>query len=52
MFFIGIDVGKRNHEVALIDEKGVPIGKTIRITNTKLGKQPLTSLLYPFITKT
>lgn len=39
MFFIGIDVGKGNNEVALevtlINEKRIPVGKTIRITNTK-----------------
>lgn len=27
MFFIGIDIGKRHHEVALIDEKGNVIGE-------------------------
>lgn len=41
MFFIGIDIGKRNHEVALIDKKGTAIGKTIRITNTKHGSEQL-----------
>lgn len=41
MFFIGIDIGKRNHEVALIDEKGIAIGKTLRITNTQSGSAKL-----------
>ncbi|MBC2262530.1 hypothetical protein HCB45_13165 [Listeria sp. FSL L7-0091] len=27
MFFIGIDVGKRNNEVALIDKKGITVEK-------------------------
>lgn len=45
MFFIGIDVGKRAHEVALIDEKGSAIGKTIRITNTKQGSEQLLKFL-------
>src|SRR5690606_8468517 len=31
MFYIGIDVGKRHHEVGVIDEKGQPIGKTLRL---------------------
>lgn len=39
MFFIGIDIGKRHHEVALID--GNVIGKTIRIANTKHGSEKL-----------
>ncbi|EGO8395697.1 IS110 family transposase [Enterococcus faecalis] len=43
MFFIGIDIGKRHHEVALIDEKGNVIGKNIRITNTKHGSEKLIS---------
>ena len=37
MFYIGIDIGKRNHEVGLIDAKGNPIGKTLRFTNSKAG---------------
>lgn len=41
MFFIGIDIGKRNHEVALIDSNGNLIGKTIRISNTKKGSEDL-----------
>ena len=41
MFFVGIDVGKRNHEIALIDEKGISLGKTIRIANTKKGNEEL-----------
>lgn len=41
MFFVGIDIGKRNHEVALVDEKGSPIGKTLIITNTKKGSLEL-----------
>lgn len=45
MFFIGIDVDKRAHEVALIDEKGSAIGKTIRITNTKQGSEQLLKFL-------
>nr|WP_218776138.1 transposase [Enterococcus faecium] len=42
MFFIGIDIGKRNHEIALIDEKGIAIiGKILRITNTQSGSAKL-----------
>lgn len=41
MFFVGIDIGKRNHEIALIDEKGTSLGKTLRITNTKKGSLQL-----------
>lgn len=41
MFFIGIDIGKRHHEVALIDGTGNIIGKTICITNTKHWSEKL-----------
>jgi transposase len=39
--FLGIDIGKRNHEVALIDDKGNQIGTTLRIANTKQGSEKL-----------
>lgn len=41
MFFVGIDIGKRNHEAAIIDEQGKPIGKPIRFSNTKAGSEKL-----------
>lgn len=41
MFFVGIDIGKRNHEIALIDKNGTPVGKTLRITNTMKGSHQL-----------
>src|SRR5699024_1888272 len=41
MFFVGIDIGKRNHEAAIIDEKGKPVGKPIRFSNTKAGSEKL-----------
>src|SRR5690625_4760059 len=41
MFYIGIDIGKRNHEAGLINEKGEPIGKTLRFSNSKAGSEKL-----------
>ena len=41
LFYLGIDVGKRNHEAGLISEDGNPIGKTVRFPNTKLGSEKL-----------
>lgn len=41
MFFVGIDIGKRNHEAAIIDEKGKPVSKPIRFSNTKAGSEKL-----------
>src|SRR5699024_12030399 len=41
MFYIGIDIGKRHHEAGLINDKGVPVGKTIRFANSKTGSDKL-----------
>src|SRR5690625_6792880 len=41
MFYKGIDIGKRNNEVSLIDDKGKPIGKTLRFTNSKKGSEKM-----------
>lgn len=41
MFYIGIDIGKRHHEAGIIDDKGNPIGKTIRFSNSKAGSEKL-----------
>src|SRR5690625_1777954 len=41
MFYVGIDIGKRQHEVVVIDDKGQPVGKTLRFANTKAGSNKL-----------
>ncbi|HSH24857.1 MAG TPA: IS110 family transposase [Massilibacterium sp.] len=41
MFYVGIDIGKRQHEVGVIDDKGRPVGKTLRFANTKAGSNKL-----------
>lgn len=48
MFFIGIDVGKRNSEVTLIDKKRINVEKTIRITNTKIFPNGVKTCTNPF----
>jgi len=45
MFYLGIDIGKRNHEAGLIDETGKPIGKTLRFSNSKAGSEKLLEFL-------
>lgn len=45
MMYLGIDIGKRNHEAGLINEKGNPIGKTVRFANTKAGSEKLLRFL-------
>lgn len=41
MFYIGIDIGKRHHEVGLINDKGNHVGKTLRFANSKDGSEKL-----------
>jgi len=41
MFYIGVDIGKRHHEVGLINDKGDPVGKTVRFANSKKGSEKL-----------
>ncbi|MED2754595.1 IS110 family transposase [Bacillus thuringiensis] len=41
MFFLGVDIGKRNHEAALVNEQGKQLGKSIRFSNTKHGSEQL-----------
>jgi len=41
MFYLGIDIGKRYHEAGLINDKGDPVGKTIRFANSKDGSEKL-----------
>jgi transposase len=45
MFFIGIDIGKRNHEIALINDRGDTVGSTLRITNSKSGSEKLLNFI-------
>ena len=41
MFYLGIDIGKRHHEIGLINDKGDPTGKTLRFSNSKAGSEQL-----------
>lgn len=41
MFYIGIDIGKRHHEVGVIDDKGNHVGKPLRFANSKAGSEKL-----------
>ncbi|MGX4668873.1 IS110 family transposase [Cerasibacillus sp. JNUCC 74] len=41
MFYIGVDIGKRHHQVGLINDKGDPVGKTVRFANSKKGSEKL-----------
>lgn len=45
MIYLGIDIGKRHHEAGLINEKGDPIGKTVRFANSKSGSEKLLEFL-------
>lgn len=46
MFFVGIDIGKRNHEACVINEHGQIIGKSLSLPNTQIGGQKLLHYLH------
>ena len=37
MFIVGIDIGKRNHEATIIDQKGSIVGKSFSFANSITG---------------
>lgn len=41
MFYVGIDIAKKNHQVGIINETGNPISKTLNFSNSELGFQKL-----------
>lgn len=45
MYYLGIDIGKNNHEAGLIDQEGRHIGKSLRFSNTQDGFEKLESFL-------
>lgn len=45
MFFLGVDIGKRNHEAVITDENGHPLGKSLRFANSKKGSEQLLALI-------
>lgn len=46
MYYLGIDIGKNNHEAGLITAEGRHIGKSIRFANDSPGFQQLLSWLH------
>lgn len=43
MLYIGIDIGKRNHEATILDESGKELCESIKFTNSNLGVERLLS---------
>lgn len=41
MYYLGIDVGKNNHEAGLVKEDGAHVGKSLRFANTQEGFERL-----------
>ncbi|EKB58019.1 hypothetical protein HMPREF9707_00312, partial [Falseniella ignava CCUG 37419] len=41
MQYLGIDIGKRAHEAALLDQDGNHLGKTVRFSNSHKGAEKL-----------
>ena len=45
MFYVGIDIGKRNHEAVVTDENGSIVIKAFRFTNNLTGYLRMTEKL-------
>ena len=45
MYYLGIDIGKNNHEAGFIRDDGSHVGKSLRFTNTQEGFQKLLQFL-------
>lgn len=45
MYYLGIDIGKNNHETGFIDGEGKHIGKSLRFSNTQDGFLKLESFI-------
>ena len=45
MLYLGIDIGKNNHEAGIVDGEGKRRGKSLRFTNDQQGFSSLTSFL-------
>lgn len=48
MYYIGIDIAKRNHEVSIIDAGGKSLSKSISITNSQKGLDTFNNYLSSF----
>lgn len=44
MFYVGIDIGKRNHEATILDNSGKQIS-SVKFPNTKYGVQKLLAVV-------
>lgn len=45
MFYVGIDIAKKNHEASIIDSNGKLLDKSISFSNSQAGSSKLISLL-------
>lgn len=48
MFYIGIDIAKKNHEASIIDSNGELLNKSISFSNSQAGCSKLISMLEKF----
>lgn len=48
MFYVGIDIAKKNHEASIIDSNGKLLDKSISFSNSESGSNKLLSLLNKF----
>ena len=45
MYYLGIDIGKNNHEAGFIQDDGSHVGKSVRFSNSREGFERLIHLI-------
>ena len=51
MIYAGIDIGKNKHEIGLVNEEGVRLGKSLTFTNTTEGAKRMFAYIHSLIPK-
>jgi len=51
MMYVGVDIGKRNHEMGVVDDQGQKLGSSFSFSNTTQGAKSMLAYLYSLIPK-
>lgn len=51
MVYVGVDIGKRNHEMGIVDAQGQRLGASFSFSNTSQGAKSMLDYLYRLVSK-
>lgn len=51
MVYVGVDIGKRNHEMGIVDAQGQRLGASFSFSNTNQGAKSMLDYLYRLVSK-